>query len=115
MDRVGVGDFAEFHRQHSRRISAIVVAPMLVELVTPLLLVIVVPAGVPRALPSLGLGLLAVVWLSTFAAQVPQHARLARGFDPDAHRILVRSNWLRTVAWSLRGVVALAIASAAAA
>lgn len=115
MDRVGVEHFAGFHRRHSTRISLIVVPPMLVELATALLLVVSVPAGVPRLLPALGLALLGLVWVSTFAIQVPLHTRLARGFDAAAHRRLVRSNWLRTVAWSLRAAVALAIAAAAAA
>lgn len=115
MDRVGIEGFAEFHRQHSRRISAIVILPMVVELATAVLLVAFVPKGVPRTVPALGLALLGLVWLSTFAVQVPLHGRLARGFDATTHRRLVRSNWLRTVAWSLRAVVALAIAAAAAA
>ena len=110
MDRVGPETFIEFHRQHSLRISLIVVAPMLVELATAVMLVALVPEGVPRALPALGLGLLAVVWVSTFAVQVPLHARLARGFDPRAHRRLVRSNWLRTAAWTLRAALAIAVA-----
>lgn len=113
MDRVGLECFAGFHRQHSLRISLIVVPAMLVEAATALLLVVSVPAGVPGALPALGLGLLAIVWVSTFAAQVPLHARLARGFDPEAHRRLVNSNWLRTAAWSLRAALAIAIAVAA--
>jgi hypothetical protein len=115
MDRVAPERFIEFHRQHSRRISAIVILPMVVELATALLLFAFVPDGVPRGLPAVGLGLLGLIWLSTFALQVPMHGRLARGFDPPAHRLLVRSNWLRTVAWSLRAAVALAIAAAAAA
>jgi hypothetical protein len=111
MDRVGAERFAEFHRRHSVRISLIVIPLMLVEAATALLLVVSVPIGVPRALPALGLGLLAIVWVSTFAVQVPLHSRLARGFDPKAHRRLVNSNWLRTAAWSLRAALAIAIAS----
>lgn len=112
MDRVGAERFIEFHRQHSTRISLIVVAPMLVELATAVLLVTLVPEGVPRALAALGLGLLALVWVSTFAVQVPLHSRLAHGFDSKAHRRLVNSNWLRTAAWSLRAAIAIAIAIA---
>jgi hypothetical protein len=108
----GAERFIEFHRQHSTRISLIVVAPMLVELATAVLLVTLFPEGVPRALAALGLGLLALVWVSTFAVQVPLHSRLAHGFDSKAHRRLVNSNWLRTAAWSLRAAIAIAIAIA---
>jgi hypothetical protein len=45
--------------------------------------------------------------VSTFAVQVPLHARLAAGFDPQAHRRLVLTNWWRTAAWSLRSLLAL--------
>ena len=106
----GAGEeFVELHRRHTRRISAVVVPPMLVELATAIWLVVRSPSVVPTALPWIGLSLLGVVWLSTFALQVPEHKRLTAGFDPGAHQRLVRSNWIRTVAWSLRAAVALAI------
>jgi hypothetical protein len=63
--------------------------------------------GDPR-LPWLvvGLVLLAGIWLSTALVQAPIHGRLARGFDPALHRRLVRSNWVRTGLWTMRGLVA---------
>jgi hypothetical protein len=51
----------------------------------------------------------AVIWLSTAFLQSPLHTTLGRGFDPRAHRFLVTSNWVRTVLWSLRGLVVLRI------
>jgi hypothetical protein len=56
-----------------------------------------------------GLGLLTIVWLSTLLLQIPQHRKLARGFDSDAHRRLVTTNWYRTLAWSARSVIALVL------
>lgn len=53
-----------------------------------------------------GLALLVVIWLSTFLIQVPKHNRLACGFDAGVHASLVRTNWLRTVLWSARAVMA---------
>ena len=50
----------------------------------------------------LGIGLIAFIWASTFLLQVPAHSQLASGFDERSWRMLVRSNWLRTVAWSAR-------------
>jgi len=110
MNRVGSDRFQEFHRQHGLRISFVVIAPMLVELVSAAALAMWVPIGVEPELPAIGLVLVIVIWLSTFAIQVPIHRRLALGFDPAAHRRLVSANWLRTAAWSLRAVVALVIA-----
>ena len=62
----------------------------------------------PRACAA-GLALLAAVWMSTALLQVPCHRKLARGFDPDVARRLVSSNWIRTVCWSLRLLVALGL------
>ncbi len=87
---------------HGRRISAVVIPPMLLELATASLFPWLHPPGMPTWVAWLGLALVAVAWLSTFLLQVPEHQQLAAGFNPGSHRRLVRSNWLRTVAWSLR-------------
>jgi hypothetical protein len=50
-----------------------------------------------------------VIWASTALWQVPAHRRLEHGFDPRVHGRLVSTNWVRTAAWSARGVVALAL------
>jgi hypothetical protein len=49
----------------------------------------------------------ALVWLSTAFVQVPLHARLSAGFDTRAHRRLVATNWVRTLSWTARGLLAL--------
>ena len=89
------------------RISWVVGPPMLVELATAVWLVVRPPPGLPAWAPWLGLLLLALIWLSTAALQVPEHRRLEVGFDPAAVRRLVRSNWLRTALWTARGALAL--------
>ena len=65
----------------------------------------------PAALPSwsrwLGLGLVLPVWASTALLQVPAHGRLAEGFDTATHTRLVTTNWIRTIAWTARGVLVL--------
>jgi hypothetical protein len=113
MSRISGDAFVAYHAEHTRRISAVVVAPMVVELATALVLLLNRPPGVPLALMVAGAVLVAVVWMSTFVLQVPQHRILARGFDLAAHRRLVQSNWIRTVAWTLRSPIAVAIAIAA--
>ena len=54
-----------------------------------------------------GLALVVAIWLSTAVIQIPCHHRLAQGFDDRVHRRLVRTNWIRTVAWTARGVLVL--------
>lgn len=105
--RVGAESFTDYHAGHSARISWIVLPLMLVELVTAIALVLAPPPGVSPASVWIGLGLVGVIWLSTFLLQVPRHSLLGEGFDADAHRFLVASNWLRTAAWTLRGALVL--------
>jgi hypothetical protein len=65
------------------------------------------PQGTPLWMLIAGAALLLVVWLSTAVLQVPLHATLTKGYDERAIAMLVSTNWIRTVAWSARGVLAL--------
>ena len=105
-DHVDEGRFRDFHRQHSSRISWIVVPLMLAEAATAALLLVSRPAAVTALSAWAGAAPLAIVWGSTALLQVPQHGVLAGGFDAEAHRLLVSTNWLRTAAWSARGALA---------
>ena len=80
-----------------------------IELVTALALVWLRPFGLPAWQVWTGLALVGVIWLSTALLQVPLHNTLAAGFDADVHRRLVATNWIRTVAWSLRSALVLAM------
>lgn len=104
---VGVDGFAAYQAAHSRRISYVVMPMMLIELATAALFVVVPPLPVAPAMLWIGLALAVLIWLSTFALQVPQHRVLSGGFNVRAYRLLVGTNWLRTIAWSLRGVLVL--------
>lgn len=97
--------FVEFEQFHQRQISYVVMPLMLVELITAAALIFWRPESISLSVAVAGLVLIAIIWLSTFAFQVPLHARLAEGFDQDAVERLVRTNWIRTVAWTLRGVL----------
>lgn len=97
-------EFARFHAFHSRRITLLVAALMPVELVTATL----AARADPSALPLLGLALVALIWVSTALLQVPAHRKLAAGYDADVHRRLVRTNWIRTAAWTARAVLVVA-------
>jgi hypothetical protein len=55
--------------------------------------------------------LLCVIWISTAFLQVPRHNELARGWDARAHAGLVRTNWIRTAAWTARAAVLILLAS----
>lgn len=104
---VGAKEFPAYERAHVARTNMVVGPPMLLEGASALALVASPPLHVPAAAAWLGLGLLAVVWLSTLLLQVPRHRELERGFRPTAHRRLVATNWIRTAAWSARGLLLL--------
>jgi hypothetical protein len=110
---VGPADYTTYQTEHMRRITAIVGPLMGTELVTAVALAWAPPAGVPAWQAGAGLGLVGLIWGTTGLVQVPLHAALAEGFDPAAHRRLVRTNWVRTAAWGLRAGLVLWMVSRA--
>jgi len=48
------------------------------------------------------------MWLS-----VPRHEELAHGFAVSTHQALVATNWIRTVAWTVRAVLSLTMVAGA--
>jgi len=104
-DRVGAEFFSRYEADHNRLITPIVGPPMLLELATGLTLLFIAPAGFPKWAAWLGIALIAGIWLSTVTLQIPRHGELMNGFQELAHRRLVSSNWIRTVLWSLRGLL----------
>ena len=109
LGRVGTEHFTDYHADHRRLTGSVVIPIMSLEMATGVWLV-VQPGSLSAALVWLGFGLLCIVWTATATLQVPQHRVLARGFDADVHRRLVRTNWVRTVGWTARGVLVLSIA-----
>ena len=102
---VGVDRFVAYEASHTRLITWVVGPVMLVEAATAGLFVAMRPASIPAWIPWTGLGLVILIWISTAILQVPDHAKLANGFDATAHAHLVGTNWLRTIAWTARGVI----------
>ena len=106
MGRVGPAGFVEYEAAHTNRTTLVVGPPMLVEAACAVWIAFAPPTGIAAGAGWTGVGLLALIWLSTALVQVPLHARLSTGFDAAAHRRLVGGNWIRTVLWTLRAVLA---------
>lgn len=100
-DRTGQEGFSAWHAAYTARIGRVAGPLMLAELGSGLWLL---GSGRREPLFMLSLALLGGIWLSTALVQVPLHQRLAQGFEAGTHRRLVRTNWLRTCAWTLRGL-----------
>lgn len=102
-------------RQHCDRIFWIVGPMMLIEGALAVILFFVIGwlngnDAKSLSLPGLGIVLLLVIWISTAMIQMPLHEQLLKQPNPTVQQRLVNSNWIRTVAWSVRGLVALLIA-----
>ncbi len=108
---VGAAEFPAYHAAHTRWISGLVLPLMVGELAGAAWWLTQTTAPSERPWAVGGAVLLALVWGTTFFVSVPQHARLAGGFDAEAHHTLVGSNWIRTAAWTLRGLLLMWMAS----
>ncbi len=97
-----------YAKAHQRRTTWIVGPVMLIESGSALLLIWASHRESSDTLmPWIGFALLILIWISTFAIQVPLHERLASGLDRAVWHRLVATNWLRTIAWTGRGIIAL--------
>jgi hypothetical protein len=104
--RIG-GDERGFAGENQRRTGSVVIPFMFLEGATAAALAWAPPLNIPPLMAGAGLVAVVILWLSTAFVQMPLHARLAReGHAPDAVARLVRSNWLRTILWTLRAVLA---------
>lgn len=105
LDRVGANEFKQYEADHGRLITPIVGPPMLIEIATAAMLLVAAPPGFPRWAVYVGLAAVIAIWLSTALIQVPCHNRLLNGFNESDYRLLVGSNWIRTILWTARGVL----------
>lgn len=105
--QIGAAEFTSYEQLHCRRTSLVVMPLMLGELASAAWLSVSDLPSESIWIANTGLGLLAVIWLSTAALQVPCHRRLETGFDNATIHRLVTSNWVRTIAWTGRSVLAL--------
>jgi len=94
---------------HQRRITWLVGPLMATEGVTTLVLLAVRPASMSALSAWAAAALLGVALMSTVLVQVPLHRRLAERHDVGTARRLVASNWIRTAAWTSKGLVLAAV------
>ncbi len=93
--------FVAFHRHHTRSISFIVLPLMLVELGLGAVLVWQSDLDWKYITALIIVGL---IWASTFLIQVPDHNALGKGKDDSLIARLVKTNWIRTVLWTLKAL-----------
>lgn len=106
---VGRDAFVFYQREHVRRITRIAWTMLFLELISAIGLVCVPHTRWVWAGLGVNLVLLLGIWWSTFFVQVPLHHTLEQGWDAAAHARLVRTNWFRTVVYTIRGAVVIAV------
>lgn len=99
---VGVEKFIAYQHNHMRTISYLVIPLMVTELGLAVWLQFFQQNSLPR-ITYLATAMVLVIWLSTFFISSRLHGKLStQGYDPQAIQQLVATNWIRTVAWSVR-------------
>lgn len=87
-----------YHSFHVRSITPVVAPLMIIELMTSILLFYFDP----NLLYGILLLLVVFIWLSTFLIQVPVHQKLKDDWNKEKINFLIKSNWIRTILWSLK-------------
>jgi hypothetical protein len=102
-DRVGRDVFPEYETEHNRRFGLLVGPGIVLAAITTVIQLVTRPQSTPLLAAIGETGQLVLIIVSTVLYQAPQHARPIAGFNLVAYRTLVRTNWVRTVAWSVLG------------
>lgn len=109
MGKVGEQQFASYEQSHTKQTTWVVGPLMLIEMVTAVYLLGFAPTKQAHWIALAGLIALGFIWGSTLMLQIPAHRKLEQGYDQPTHRKLVQTNWIRTIAWSIRSILALCL------
>ncbi len=102
---VGKDNFVNYEASHSFLTTMVVLPPMLIEMFTAFALIFYPTPSLKGNLVYLLFFMVVLIWTSTGLLQVPQHSILGAGFNETAHNKLVYTNWIRTILWTLRGII----------
>ena len=104
---VGESGYAAYQTSHMSRITYVVAPVMLAELGTAVYFAFVDYEPINAKFFWFGFALVLLIWASTMFIQSPIHGRLAEKFDAGLVNKLVWTNWIRTIFWTIRGVLIL--------
>lgn len=90
---------------HKLRISIIVIPLMLAELSSSVYLSLFEKNY--ALYHQAGLAIVILIWLVTFFVSVPLHEKLSQGYQADIVNRLIRTNWFRTLLWTLKSALGL--------
>lgn len=108
-ENVGAEAYPDYQSRHIDRIGAVLVVPWGLEGITIVALLVLAKERLLRSLAFVGAALMGLILLVTMIWAAPVHGELLDGFDPDQHDTLMWSNLIRTLLWTARGGVAMAM------
>lgn len=92
--------FLAYEQLHTRLAFYLIGPMMLAELVSTL----IVAWLFTHTLTILLLIMVVVMWLSTFMVQARIHRQLTKAYDETKLNRLIRTNWFRTIVWTVKGI-----------
>ncbi len=97
--QIDSNQFSNFHLRHTKALGLIAGPIMVLELISAIWLV-------RNGSILFIINLLAVMalWILTFSISIPSHNKLAKGFNEQAWKRLLRTNWPRTILWWTRSI-----------
>lgn len=97
-------DFVAYHNFHSFHITWIVAPVMIIELLTAAFMVYenYYTEFFTKFLIVFLMTL--ILWIATFFLSVPCHSELSKDKSDRAIKKLVRTNWIRTIFWSVKSI-----------
>lgn len=105
--KVGEDEFIRYHFAHCLRVGLIIAPLLAIETLTAICLLY--QGHRERAFVT-SVVLIPVIWLITAVIYAPLHTRLMLGRHPETLRRLILANWLRTILWTVRGILVAALA-----
>ncbi len=90
--------FVSFEAHHTFSVSLIVLPLMIIELITAFIIYF----EDSSMLLALNLLCLIMIWTATFTLSVPCHKVLSKTKSAAAIDKLVKTNWIRTILWSIK-------------
>ena len=108
-ESVGAEAYPQYQSRHIDRIGAVLVVPWGLEGLSIVALLVLARDRTMRMLAVAGAALMGLILLVTMIWAAPVHGELLDGFDSDQHDTLMASNLVRTLLWTARGGVAMAM------
>ena len=90
--------FTSFHNFHTKKISKIVMIPMVIELVVSTIQLY----NKPNIVNLILFALVVLIWISTALLSIPLHNQLSKAKSLDNIKKLVNTNWPRSFLWGTR-------------